>query len=46
MSPRPGRIAEEVTVPFGRPRAPALLREAAFHALEDRLTEALLPEAG
>ncbi|SCM76753.1 conserved hypothetical protein [uncultured Pleomorphomonas sp.] len=45
MSPRPGRVVEAVTVPFVRPRAPALLREPAFHALEDRLTEALIPEA-
>ncbi|MBS1180306.1 MAG: nitrate/sulfonate/bicarbonate transporter ATPase [Proteobacteria bacterium] len=44
MSPRPGHIVEAVTVPFGRPRGPALLREAAFHALEDRLTEALIPD--
>lgn len=45
MSQRPGRIVETIAVPFGRPRAPALLREAAFHALEDRLTEALIPDA-
>lgn len=44
MSPRPGRIVEAVPVPFGRPRAPAVLREPAFHALEDKLTEALIPE--
>lgn len=45
MSPRPGHVVEAVPVPFSRPRAPALLREAAFHALEDKLTEALIPEA-
>lgn len=45
MSPRPGRVLEAITVPFGRPRAPALLREAAFHTLEDKLTEALIPDA-
>jgi NitT/TauT family transport system ATP-binding protein len=45
MSSRPGRIAEAVTVPFGRPRAPALLRELAFHKLEDELTAALIPDA-
>lgn len=45
MSPRPGHIVETVTVPFGRPRAPALLRDPAFHALEDKLTEALIPDA-
>lgn len=44
MSPRPGRVVEAVTVPFGRPRGPALLREPAFHALEDQLTEALVPD--
>ena len=43
MSPRPGRVVETVPVPFGRPRASALLRDPAFHALEDRLTEALIP---
>ncbi|MBS1168966.1 MAG: hypothetical protein H6R00_4991, partial [Proteobacteria bacterium] len=32
-------------VPFGRPRAPAVLREAAFHKLEDELTAALIPDA-
>lgn len=45
MSPRPGRVVEAVPVPFGRPRAPALLREPSFHALEDRLTEALIPDS-
>jgi NitT/TauT family transport system ATP-binding protein len=44
MSPRPGRVIEAVTVPFGRPRAPAVLREAAFHKLEDELTAALIPD--
>lgn len=44
MSPRPGKIVEVVPVPFGRPRSPAVLREAAFHALEDKLTEALIPD--
>lgn len=44
MSPRPGKIVETVPIPFDRPRVPALLREAAFHALEDKLTEALIPD--
>lgn len=45
MSPRPGHVVETVPVPFGRPRAPSLLREPSFHALEDKLTEALIPDA-
>lgn len=45
MSPRPGRVVETVPVPFMRPRAPAVLREPSFHALEDRLTEALIPDS-
>jgi NitT/TauT family transport system ATP-binding protein len=41
MSGRPGSILKEVTVPFGRPRNPEVMRSAEFHALEDELTEAL-----
>jgi NitT/TauT family transport system ATP-binding protein len=41
MSGRPGRILREVTVPFGRPRDPSMMRSEAFHHLVDDLTAAL-----
>lgn len=41
MSPRPGRIIAEVEIPFPRPRALALLRTPAFHAITARLSDAL-----
>ncbi len=41
MSPRPGRIVDIIDVPFERPRHPDLLRAPEFHALSDRLAEAL-----
>jgi NitT/TauT family transport system ATP-binding protein len=44
MSGRPGRILKEVTVPFGRPREPGIMRSSEFHHLEDELTEALEPD--
>jgi NitT/TauT family transport system ATP-binding protein len=45
MRARPGRIAQVVKVPFPRPRSAALLRSPAFHALCDRIGEALDAEA-
>jgi NitT/TauT family transport system ATP-binding protein len=42
MSARPGRVVEVVDVPFARPRGEDLLTDPTFHALEDRLTHALL----
>lgn len=45
MTGRPGRVAMEVEVPFGRPRRPEVQRTPEFHALADRLTLALEPEA-
>jgi NitT/TauT family transport system ATP-binding protein len=42
MSARPGRIVDVVEIPFDRPRGEALLTDPAFHAIEDRLTRALL----
>ena len=45
MRARPGRIAQVVEVPFPRPRSAALLRSPAFHALCDRIGEALDTEA-
>jgi NitT/TauT family transport system ATP-binding protein len=41
MSGRPGRIVREVTVPFARPRDPAVMRSEAFHRMVDDLTAAL-----
>ncbi|MGK9051069.1 ABC transporter ATP-binding protein [Xaviernesmea oryzae] len=41
MSGRPGNILKEVSVPFGRPRDPEVMRSGEFHRLEDELTEAL-----
>jgi NitT/TauT family transport system ATP-binding protein len=41
MSPRPGRIVERVPIDLGRPRQPAVVRSAAFHAICDRLSDLL-----
>lgn len=41
MSPRPGRVRMEKTIPFQRPRQPDIMRSPQFHALSDELTEAL-----
>jgi NitT/TauT family transport system ATP-binding protein len=45
MRAKPGRIAETMPVPFARPRGAALLRSPEFHALCDRIGEALDTEA-
>lgn len=41
MQRDPGRIAQVVEVPFGRPRGPELFSAPAFHELEDRVGAAL-----
>ncbi len=41
MQSKPGRIAEIIDIPFARPRLPSLFFDPAFHALEDRIAEAL-----
>jgi NitT/TauT family transport system ATP-binding protein len=41
LSGRPGRVVRVATVPFARPREPAVMRSEAFHALADELTLAL-----
>jgi NitT/TauT family transport system ATP-binding protein len=41
MSPRPGRIVEDLAVPFSRPREGSLRADAEFVALEARLRELL-----
>jgi NitT/TauT family transport system ATP-binding protein len=41
MSPRPGRIVESVPINLDRPRLPAVMRSAAFHAICDLLSDLL-----
>jgi NitT/TauT family transport system ATP-binding protein len=41
LSSHPGRVMEEVAVPFGDDRTPGLLRESSFHALSDDLRDLL-----
>jgi len=44
LSARPGRVAEEVVVPFGGARGPEVKRDARFLDLHDELTEMLKPD--
>jgi NitT/TauT family transport system ATP-binding protein len=41
MQSAPGRIVAMIDVPFGRPRAPELFADPAFHRLEDWMAEVL-----
>ena len=41
MSPRPGRILEQLQIPFERPRRPELLSSPDFHAVCDHLASVL-----
>jgi ABC-type nitrate/sulfonate/bicarbonate transport system ATPase subunit len=43
LSSRPGRVAEEITVPFQRHRGPNLLRDARFLDLRDEIDDLLHP---
>ncbi|QPM91537.1 ABC transporter ATP-binding protein [Pseudooceanicola algae] len=45
MTGRPGTIGMEMKIPFARPRDPSIQRTPDFHALADKLTLALEPEA-
>jgi NitT/TauT family transport system ATP-binding protein len=46
MSARPGRVIDVVRVELPRPRDPSLLKAAEFHALTDRLQEAVFTAHG
>jgi NitT/TauT family transport system ATP-binding protein len=41
MTPRPGRVADVIDVPFGRPRVPEMAAEREFHELVLRAHEGL-----
>jgi hypothetical protein len=41
LSARPGRVAEEVAVPFGPGRGPDVKRDARFLDLHDEISEML-----
>jgi NitT/TauT family transport system ATP-binding protein len=42
LAPRPGRVADEVHIPFGLQRGPSIKRDARFLDLRDELSEMLL----
>ncbi|MBM9467884.1 ABC transporter ATP-binding protein [Nakamurella sp. YIM 132084] len=46
MSPRPGRIAEVVTIDLPRPRTPDMMRSHEFHAYVDQISEILFGRNG
>jgi NitT/TauT family transport system ATP-binding protein len=41
LTSRPGRVAEEIEVPFGRSRGPEIRRESRFMAIEDEIDDLL-----
>lgn len=41
LSPRPGTIVEDIPIPFGRPREPALKQRKEFQDLEERVLASL-----
>jgi NitT/TauT family transport system ATP-binding protein len=44
LSARPGRVAEEVLIPFGRQRGPAVQRDPRFLDLRDEIEDQLHPD--
>ena len=45
LAPRPGRVVEEITVPFGRYRGPSIKRDPRFLDLRDELSDILVSQA-
>ncbi len=41
LTNRPGRVAEDIDVPFGRSRGPEVRRESRFMAIEDEIDDLL-----
>ena len=46
MSPRPGRVATTIDVPFGTARGPSVQRDARFLDLVDEIEDLLLTRPG
>jgi NitT/TauT family transport system ATP-binding protein len=45
LAPRPGRVVEEIDVPFGRHRGPTIKRDPRFLDLRDELSDILVSQA-
>ncbi len=42
LAARPGRIAEQIQVPFGTSRGPTIMRDARFPDLRDEISDLLV----